>query len=405
MVRQKAPFSARIVLFWDMTHTELILAIGLLALFAALVLIFWSSQRARGEDLRRADEARQIAEARAGSLEQVTRDLLSAQSEMKGQMGAISEAQTAAQLRTLKLLEERFDGITGKMNVSLSESAEKTTKSLGELATRLAIIDEAQKNITELSGQVVGLQHILDNKQERGAFGEIRMVDIFQSALPPSAYAFQHQLPNGRRADAFILLPNPPGPIVVDSKFPLEAWRGMQSAETDSDQKAAAAQFRTAVKKHISDIASKYIIPGETAESALMFLPSESVYAELHANFEDLLQESYKARVYIVSPTTLMATLNTVRAILKDVAMQKQAHLIQAQVGKMMEDVSRLEDRVAKLASHFGQAQKDIGMIQTSTAKVLRHGEKINEIELDSPEVDRVTGTAQGTLTNPDAAE
>lgn len=367
-----------------MDLTQIIIAagvLGLLGLFGTTLLLM---VRARQKDARLADEARRVSEARATSLEQTIAQLVGAQSEVKGQVSALNKVHMDAQARTMKVLEERFDGISGKMNVSLSESAEKTAKSLGEITNRLTVIDEAQKNITELSGQVVGLQHILDNKQARGAFGEIQMEDIFRNALPPSAYSFQSTLSNGKRADGVILLPNPPGPIVVDSKFPLEPYRALRDAEDEATLAQAQRDFKQAVKKHIKDISEKYIIVGETAESALMFLPSEAVYAELHANFVDLIEESYRARVWIVSPTTLMATLNTVRAVLKDVAMREQAHLIQAQVGKMMGDVERLHKRVGNLQRHFGQAEGDLRDITTSADKVLRHGEKIEEVQLEA---------------------
>lgn len=372
-----------------MALTQIILTSGIFGLFALLGGMLLLLIRGRQRDTRLADEARRVAEARAASLEQTIAQLVGAQSEIKGQVSTLSEAHINAQARTMKVLEERFDGISGKMNVSLSESAEKTAKSLGELTNRLSVIDEAQKNITELSGQVVGLQHILDNKQARGAFGEIQMEDIFRNALPPSAYSFQSTLSNGKRADGVILLPNPPGPIVVDSKFPLEPYRALRDAEDDVALAQARRDFKQAVKKHIKDISERYIITGETAESALMFLPSEAVYAELHANFVDLVEDSYRARVWIVSPTTLMATLNTVRAVLKDVAMREQAHLIQIQVGKMMGDVDRLHKRVGNLQKHFSQAEGDLRDITTSAEKVLRHGEKIDEVQLEAttPEV------------------
>lgn len=372
-----------------MALTQIIIAAGVLGLFALLGGMLLLLIRGRQRDTRLADEARRVAEARAASLEQTIAQLVGAQSEIKGQVSTLSEAHINAQARTMKVLEERFDGISGKMNVSLTESAEKTAKSLGELTNRLSVIDEAQKNITELSGQVVGLQHILDNKQARGAFGEIQMEDIFRNALPPSAYSFQSTLSNGKRADGVILLPNPPGPIVVDSKFPLESYRALRDAADEGALALARRDFKQAVKKHIKDISERYIITGETAESALMFLPSEAVYAELHANFVDLVEDSYKARVWIVSPTTLMATLNTVRAVLKDVAMREQAHLIQIQVGKMMGDVERLHKRVGNLQKHFSQAEGDLRDITTSAEKVLRHGEKIDEVQLEAttPEV------------------
>lgn len=352
-----------------------------------------AEERERQDDRRLVEAEAKAAERaeekiRAEKYEQTLAQLASAQSQLAGRLQQLGEAQATSQTKTMKTLEERLDAITGKVNVSLSESAEKTAKSLGEITNRLTVIDEAQKNITELSGQVVDLQHVLDNKQARGAFGEMQMEDIFRNALPPSAYEFQSTLSNSKRADGLIKLPNPPGHIVVDSKFPLESYNALRNAEDDAARIAAARDFKQAVKKHIKDISERYIIPGETAESALMFLPSEAVYAELHANFIDLIEESYKSRVWIVSPTTLMATLNTVRAILKDVAMREQAHLIQAEVAKMMGDIGRLQSRVDNLQRHFGQAEKDLREIGTSATKILRSGEKIEDVQLEDVDVD-----------------
>ena len=226
------------------------------------------------------------------------------------------------------------------------------------------------------------MQDILSNKQARGAFGEVQLQDIVTAVLPPSAFEFQAVLSNGRRADCLLKLPNPPGSIVIDSKFPLESYQALANAKDDAEKKVAGRAFVTDVMKHVTDISEKYIIPGETAESALMFLPSESVYAELHANYRDAVEKSYKARVWIVSPTTLWATLNTVRAVLKDVQMRKQAHVIQKEVGTLAEDVKRLADRVDSLKKHFNQAEGDIRLIETSAGKITSRTDKIAEIEM-----------------------
>jgi DNA recombination protein RmuC len=268
------------------------------------------------------------------------------------------------------------------MGESLQKSAKETAKSVTELTERLTVIDKAQDNITKLSSEVVGLQHILDDKQARGAFGEVQLEAIVADALPASAYEFQSVLSNGKRADCLIKLPNPPGSVVVDSKFPLTAYRNMLNASDDAGRKAAAKQLSDDVKKHIRDIADRYIIPGETADSALMFLPSEAVYAELHANHPAIIELSYKSRVYIVSPTTMMATLTTVRAVLRDVEMRKQAGVIQTEVGTMLKDVERLSDRVAKLRKHFDQADEDIRQIGISSGKIQTRGTRIHELDL-----------------------
>lgn len=312
------------------------------------------------------------------------------QAELAGRLSAMTDAQAQAQQALAQTLNERLDNVSTRMGQSLEDNTKKTVESLGTLATRLAIIDEAQKNITALSGQVVGLQDILANKQARGAFGEVQLRDIVQSALSPSAYEFQSTLSSGVRADCLIRLPNPPGPIVIDAKFPLDAYHALRNATDDAGRATAQRQFRTDLLKHVSAISEKYIVPGETAESALMFLPSEAVYAELHANFPDVVTKSYQARVWIVSPTTLMATLNTVRAVLKDVEMRKQAGVIQKYVGLLLKDVERLDKRVENLEGHFQLAEKDIREIRTSADSISKRGDKIREVEVSEEGADAV---------------
>jgi DNA recombination protein RmuC len=306
--------------------------------------------------------------------------------QLAGAVSQVSQDQTSRHAELARQLNDRLDAVSKRVGDTLTEQGTKTAESLGQLQLRLTTIDEAQKNIVELSGQVVSLQDILANKQARGAFGQIQMEDLVRKALPPSVYEFQHTLSNGKRSDCIIHLPQPPGSIVIDAKFPLEPYQALRNAKTEAEVKEAARQFRVALSKHIEDIASKYIVPGETAESALMFLPSEAVYAELHATFQDIVEKSHTARVYIVSPTTLMATLNTVRAVLKDARMREQAHLIQIEVGKLSNDVRLLGDRVGHLRTHFGLAEKDIKEIETSAQKITRTRERIEEVQLgESP--------------------
>jgi len=250
----------------------------------------------------------------------------------------------------IKTVDERLQGFSKQVGDRLNDSTTKHQTALADLRERLAVIDKAQQNLTELSTQVVGLQDILANKQARGAFGEIQLRDLVEATLPPSAYAFQATLGNGRRADCLLQLPNPPGAIAIDSKFPLESYETLRKAGSDEALLVPARRaFAADVRRHVQDIAQRYIIPGETAESALMFLPSEAVYAELHANYREVVEASYKARVWIVSPTTLMATLNTVRAVLKDVRMREQAAIIQTEkIGELeLEDAEREAQQVA----------------------------------------------------------
>ena len=316
--------------------------------------------------------------------------VLRAQSELSGRLAQFSEHYALEQdklarllaeqkLSVLQMIDEKLLLITRKVGEGLQMSAGKTDETLGALRERLAKIDAAQEKISSLSEQVVSLQEILANKQARGAFGEIQLNDLVSSILPPSAYSFQTVLGNQKRADCLLRLPNPPGAIVVDSKFPLESYQALRQAKSEREKLEAERFFKASVVKHIKDIAEKYIIPGETAESALMFLPSEAVYAELHANFADVVACSYRVRVWIVSPTTLMATLNTVRAVLKDVRMREEAGVIRREVGLLTEDVCRLNERVDSLFRHFEQAGKDINDIKVSSAKIGRRIERIED--------------------------
>lgn len=355
-----------------MTTTEMLLAGLLLIALGALVAFFISRKRGDGD-----------GDSAGDNLAALIIELRNEQVALSGRLAQISEDGQKSSAAMTKALEDRLDKVTQHMGKSLEDTATKTAKSMGALQERLKVIDDAQKNLAELSKDIVGLQSILDNKQARGAFGEVQLNDLVSSILPPSAYSFQTTLSNAKRADCLIILPNPPGPIVVDAKFPLESYHALQNAKTDADKVAAGRGFSADILKHVTAIAAKYIIPGETAESALMFLPSEAVYAELHANFPDVVEKSYRSRVWIVSPTTLMATLNTVRAVLKDVQMREQAGVIQKEVGALLADVVRLDKRVDDLSKHFNLAEKDIGHIKTSTHKITRRTERITDVQLE----------------------
>ncbi|MEM6467194.1 MAG: DNA recombination protein RmuC, partial [Pseudomonadota bacterium] len=256
-------------------------------------------------------------------------------------------------------------------------------------------IDKAQENIQKLSGNVLGLQDILANKQTRGAFGEIQLMDIVKKALPPNAYGFQVSLSNNRRADCLIYLPNPPGNIVIDAKFPLEPYERLVRAPDPTAKLSAARELRAAVRTHIKDIAERYILEGETADGALMFLPSEAVYAELHANFADVVREGFDKRVWIVSPTTAMATLNTLRGVLKDVRMRAQAATIRRELSLLAADVERMETRVGNLGRHFDQASKDIDEIKLSASKAGRRARKLDQVEFEGSEEEPLAPVAQ----------
>ena len=305
------------------------------------------------------------------------------QERLAGGLHHVSEAQAQAQANMLKLMEQRLAMVQQQMNENLHGTARRTAQSLGDLQQRLATIDKAQENITKLSGDVLSLQDILSNKQTRGAFGEIQLNDIVLNALPSDSYTLQATLSNGRRADCLIHLPNPPGPIVIDSKFPLEGYEALRNASTDWEVSEARKALRTSVKKHIKDISEKYILERETADGALMFLPSEAVYAELHANFSDVVQEGFRARVWIVSPTTCMATLNTMRAILKDARMREQTGAIRRELGLLYQDVDRLGTRVENLDRHFGQAAKDLSEIKISADKAGRRARRLDNFDFE----------------------
>jgi len=353
--------------------------VALVAVLAAALLALRSGGRAavlreelgRLGELLRAKEAE--AEARLKTL---------AESQAANQLSLADRLMQQERLLA-RTLEERLTEVSQRVGAGLEKSTKETLETMAKLQERLATIDQAQANIVQLSSQVVSLQDILSNKQARGAFGEIQLENLVSQVLPPSAYQFQAALSNGRRADCLLDLPKPPGPIAIDAKFPLEGYRALRAAADEAGRQNAMRAFRQAVAAHIRDIASRYILPGETAEAALMFLPSEAVYAELHAGFGDVIEESYRARVFIVSPTTLWATLNTVRAILKDVRMREQAGLIQKEVQALLKDVARLDDRAANLERHFDQAREDVRQLRISSGKIASRGERIEDVRLD----------------------
>ena len=302
--------------------------------------------------------------------------------ELRGQLAQISNQSGAIQTLIADQMAQSEGRLGTRLEQSLRDQNDRTTKSLTGMAEKLAVITEANAHITTLTGQVSQLQNILSNKQARGSFGEVQLENLVRDALPDSAYDFQVTLSNGRRVDCLLKLPNPPGPIAIDSKFPLESYRQLVVAADKAARDVARRRLEADVKKHITDIAAKYIIPGETAESAILFLPSESVYTEINLQLPKLVEASRRAHVYMAGPDNLMLILHTVRAILRDARMHEAAGLIQTQVDLMMQDVHRLDDRVNKLATHFGQAERDINEIQTSTRKITSRGDKIAEIEV-----------------------
>ncbi|RKE86423.1 DNA recombination protein RmuC [Rhizobium sp. AG855] len=358
----------------------------LLALAAGVVLLpilalFLGSMRAARiraqmmEDTLRRDEA---AEARLA-------ELLKAQAEMQGRLATMAEVFGSRQAELNQSISQRLDGMTHRLGTTITEQTKSTHDNLRTLQERLAVIDAAQNNIQSLAKDVVGLQAILSNKQTRGAFGQSRMETIVADGLPMGAYEFQTTLSNGSRPDCTIRMPNNSPPLVVDAKFPLEAWNAIRDGETPEHKKIASQQFRRDIEVHIKDIADKYLLPGETQEMAFLFVPSESIFAEIHENFEGVVQKAHRQRVVIVSPSLLMLSIQVIQAVLKDQRMREQAHLIQGEVIRLMEDLSRLDDRTRKLQSHFLAAQKDVEQIITSSDKLAKRGAKIEAMEFEVP--------------------
>lgn len=335
--------------------------------------------------------------------------------ELAGRLKQMAEAQAAANAQLAERLQaqeralaatvdQRLSLLANKVGEQLDKSAKETTTTVGELRERLVRIDAAQKQLGDLGEHMVELRDILSNKQARGAFGEVMLEDLVRQVLPRDYYDFQCAVGDGR-ADCLLKLPNPPGSIVVDAKFPLESWRVLAAAGDDAQRRQAERIFATAMTKHILDIRDKYIVPGETGEQAMMFLPSEAIYAELHTKHPEIVERSYKERVFIVSPTTMWALLNTVRAVLKDVRMREQAGVIQVEVGRLLEDIGRLDKRVESLQTHFAQAEKDIREIGISSGKVSTRAERIGEVELgEDQQTAEVTDIAAARALGPPKA-
>ena len=305
------------------------------------------------------------------------------QQQLEGRLKTIAETQTAGTAAMLKSVDVRLTEVQKEVAENLTGAATKTAHTLGELRQRLTTIDEAQTKIEKLSGSVLSLQDILSNKQARGAFGEIQLNDIVSQALPSDSFSFQMTLSNGKRVDCLLHLPNPPGSISIDSKFPLEAYEALRAANNTVEKARAQQNFRGIVRGHIKAIAERYIIDGETADGALMFIPSEAVYAELHSNFPEVIREGFAARVWIVSPTTCMATLNTMRSILKDARMREQAGHIRTELGMLQKDVERLELRASNLNRHFELASKDAEDIKISAKKASQRAVKLDRFEFE----------------------
>jgi len=288
-----------------------------------------------------------------------------------------------------ELLQKRLNDISGQVEQRLNKGFEKTTETFTDVVKRLALIDEAQKRITELSSNVVSLQEVLTDKRSRGAFGEVQMAGLIRNVMPEGSYALQHTLSNSTRVDCMMFLPDPTGHIAIDSKFPLNSYQKMMDDEAaDIDRMNAEKQFRLDIKKHIKDISEKYIIADETADGAIMFIPAEAVFAEIHAHQPQLVEEAQRARVWMVSPTTLMAVLTTARAVLKDSATRKQVHVIQEHLVNLAKDFDRFRKRMDNLSKHIQQANKDVEEVNISATKISGRFERIEKVDLSDEDLE-----------------
>ncbi|MBO1073027.1 DNA recombination protein RmuC [Roseomonas marmotae] len=326
--------------------------------------------------------ARRLDEALAAQERRMAEDRL----EAAGRMAQMAESLNRAIAAQNERLDAALAAQNEKLARSLSEQAQRTQETAGQIHERLAVIDAARQNMEALGSQVGSLAAILGNKQARGAFGEMQLRQLIEDRLPAEGFAWQHVLSNGMRCDCLIRLPHPPGPVVVDSKFPLEAWQALREAGDDVAARTAASRlFAADMRRHVEDIAKKYLIAGETAEAAILFVPSEAIFADLHTSFSGVVDEAQRRRVYVASPTTLWAMLSAMRALMQDVRMRAQAGRIQEEVGRLIEDVTRLNARVGGLKRHFEQAQDDVRQIEISTDKIIRRGGRIESVELEEP--------------------
>ena len=321
------------------------------------------------------------------SLKLIQDSMQSATNEMRNQVATLLNQNTQHLTEQFDKLtqttREKLNDISTEVNKQLSTGFEKTTTTFLDVVKRLAIIDEAQKKITELSSNVVSLQEILSDKRSRGAFGEVQLSGLLHNMLPEANIKAQHELSNKKRADFLLLLPEPTGNMVIDSKFPLESFRKLQNNQlTDAEKKLIETQFRIDIKKHIQDIAEKYIIPGETADGAMLFIPAEAVFAEIHAHFDDLVEFAQQKRVWLASPTTMMAILTTARAVLKDAATRQQIHIIQEHLVGLGKDFDRFQKRMDDLAKHISQANKDVEDVHISSRKLSSRFQKIEKVDI-----------------------
>jgi DNA recombination protein RmuC len=350
-----------------------------LALLGAIAIMLARSTRARGVEAARHD-------VHAEELEERMAEIARIQADTAGRVHTMGEVLSGRQAELARAVSERLDAVTHRIGQSMQASTQSTMENLAKLNERLAVIDGAQKNITDLASQVTSLREVLANKQARGAFGQGRMEAIVQDGLPKGSYEFQYTLKNGKRPDCAVFLPNDERPLIIDAKFPLEAISALRDARSDEQKKQAGQRLRQDVLRHVNDIADRYLVPGETQDLALMFVPSESVYAEIHDGFDDVIQKAYRARVVLVSPSLLMLAIQVMQQILKDARMRDAADQIRTEVLNLGDDLGRLRERVLKLQKHFGDVNEDVRQILTSAEKVARRGGRIESLEFGGEE-------------------
>jgi DNA recombination protein RmuC len=379
-----------VILGQSITYAEALAgALGLVALLAlALLAVLMRGGAAR----RREAERQREWEARFAGLAQSS-------AELSGRLGSLGEWLGSRQTDLARLMSERLDNVGQRVGAGLETHAKTTGENLARLNERLAVIDAAQSRMMGMTEEVVSLKDILANKQTRGAYGQGRMESIVRDGLPPDAYEFQFTLPNNSRPDCVIHLPGDARALAIDAKFPLEAFTAFRQSRGEDARKAASQRVRADVGKHVKDIAERYLLPGETQDVALMFVPSESIYADLAEHFDDVVQKAHRARVVIVSPSLLMMAIQVTQTILRDARMRESVHEIQAEVSKMLNDVRLIAERAGRLETHFRQAQEDLGQIATSTEKLTRRAERIEAMEFtrETPDEGPKLRLAKGT--------
>jgi DNA recombination protein RmuC len=367
--------------------------LGLIALLLAVLFFYMSGQfsrlfgRLQGEHEQEALRMQRVEDMLHRLEKELRDDVEAVRLRVDGSLDKHTQAMNSRLKELIEANEQRLREISGKVEERLDKGFEKTTSVFSEVQQRLALIDKAQQEMASLSGNVVSLKEILADKRSRGAFGEVQLSGLITNVMPPESYAEQYTFASGVRADCVLFLPEPTGTLCIDAKFPLESFQRMVDPDVaEVERKQAEKQFALDIKKHIKDIAEKYIIPGETADGAVMFIPAEAVFAEIHARFPEVVSAAQQARVWLTSPTTMMAVLTTSRAVLKDAATRKQVHIIQEHLVALSKDFERFEKRMGNLAKHIDQANRDVEEVHTSARKITSRFEKIEQVDIEPPQ-------------------